>query len=139
MGSHCLFSCLCCKIHQNLLGNLLLVNLQIFDAIYTSQVASILNLSNFLYCPVSYFWEHKKPKYKNEFLLEFHGGRKVSTIQEFSSDDLMDVKDPPFSSHIFWIKSKIINLIDWLIDWCCYLCLSRLRYTILLLQAMYQV
>ena len=73
------------------------------------------NLSNFLYRPVSYFWEHEKQKYKNEFLLEFHGGRKVSTIHEFSSDDLMDVRDPPFSSHIFWIKSKIINLIDWLV------------------------
>ena len=91
------------------------------------------------YTYYSYFWEHEKQKYKNEFLLEFHGGRKVSTIHEFSSDDLIDVRDPPFSSHIVWIKSKIINLIDWLIDWCCYLCLSHLRYTILLLQAMYQV
>ena len=54
-------------------------------------------------------WEKK---YKNEFLLELHGGRMVSTIHELSSDDLMDVRDPPFSSHIFWIKSKIINLID---------------------------
>ena len=34
------------------------------------------------------------------FLLESHGGRKVSTIQEFSSDDLMDARDPPLSSHI---------------------------------------
>ena len=29
------------------------------------------------------------------------GGRKMSTIQEFSSDDLMDARDPPLSSHIF--------------------------------------
>ena len=33
-------------------------------------------------------------------LPESHGGRKVSTIQEFSSDDLMDARDPPLSSHI---------------------------------------
>ena len=44
------------------------------------------------------------------FLLEFTGGRKVLTIQEFSSDDLMDTRDPPFSSHIFYIKSKIIKI-----------------------------
>ena len=35
------------------------------------------------------------------FLPESHGGRKVSTIQEFSSNDLMDARDPPLSSHIF--------------------------------------
>ena len=45
---------------------------------------------------------------EQRFLLEFTGGRKVLTIHEFSSDDLMDTRDPPFSSHIFYIKSKII-------------------------------
>ena len=35
------------------------------------------------------------------FLPESHGGKKVSTIQEFSSDDLMDARDPPLSSHNF--------------------------------------
>ena len=34
-------------------------------------------------------------------LPEFQGGRNVSTIQEFSSGDLMDARDPPLSSHIF--------------------------------------
>ena len=34
------------------------------------------------------------------FLPAFHGGRNVSTIHEFSSDDLTDARDPPFSSHI---------------------------------------
>ena len=49
-----------------------------------------------------------------KYLLEFNTSRKVLTIQEFSSDDLMDARKPPLSSHIFYIKSKIVN---WLTDW----------------------
>ena len=117
LGSLCLFSCLCCKIHQNLLGNLLLVNLQIFDAIYTSHVAWIWKLAQ-LFIPIIAIFENLRNKnIKMNSYFEFHGDRKVSTIHEFSSDDLIDVRDPPFSSHIFWIKSKTINLTGWLIDW----------------------
>ena len=50
-----------------------------------------------------------------KYLLEFNASRKVLTIQEFSSDDLMDAREPPLTSHIFYIKSKIV--INWLI--CC--------------------